>query len=263
MAGAGSAREVGRVACNAVPHSARVMRSSICLPVPLAGLGAVALAGALALATPAGAAELMLEPLREALISDARASDPAATAFDRTTIATRRGPGIKERTVTVERWDGQRWSLISINGAAPTASQLKSFRKATAVNPVPGYHRIAALIAAASDISTDAEGRRVLKIPVLPAGSVHADTADISSHLSGEAVIATTDGKPWVARLNVRAHEKFKLNLLIKVTNFEQISDFRLGPDGRPRLTSQTADSRGQMFGFAGGQTDEVTYAYR
>ncbi len=121
----------------------------------------------------------------------------------------------------------------------------------------------AALLAAASDIQTDNDGRKVLKIPVLPPGSVRT-TAPISpSHLSGEAVIATNDGKPWVARLKLRARENFKLNLLIKVTGFEQTFDYRIGPDGRPRLASQSADSRGSMFGFAGGQTDEVTYAYR
>jgi hypothetical protein len=48
----------------------------------------------------------------------------------------------------------------------------------------------------------------------------------------------------------VEARENFKLNLLIKVTNFVQISDYRLGPDCRPRLASQTADSKGSMFGF-------------
>ncbi len=218
---------------------------------------------ALALAAAAPAPDLRLEPLREAIITDARALDPAGMAFERTTTAVRRGPGIKEKTVTVERWDGTRWTLVSVNGKAPSASQFKSFRKATAVNPVPGYHRLAALLAAASDVQVDDEGRKILKIPVLPAGSVRTDSADISSHLSGEAVIATTEGKPWVARLKVRARENFKLNLLIKVTGFEQTFDYRLGPDGKPRLASQTADSRGSMFGFAGGQTDEVIYAYR
>ena len=219
------------------------------------------LAGLLLAAAPAP--DLTLEPLREAIISEARAADPAHIAFDRTTTAVRRGPGIKEKTVTVERWDGQRWSLVSVNGETPSASQLKAFRKAIAIAPVPGYHRMAALMAAASDISVDGDGRKVLKIPVLPPGSVHTDKADISSHLSGEAVITTTDGKPWVARLKVRARENFKLNMLIKVTNFEQVLDYRLGPDGKPRLASQSADSKGQMFGFVGGQTDEVTYAYR
>jgi hypothetical protein len=59
-----------------------------------------------------------------------------------------------------------------------------------------------------------------------------------------------------------KARENFKLNLLIKVINFEQISDYRLDPDGRPRLASQTADSKRSMFGFVGGETNEVVYAY-
>lgn len=219
------------------------------------------LAGLLLAAAPAD--ELRLEPLREAIITDARATNPAGIAFDRTTIAVRRGPGIKERTETVERWDGARWTLVSVNGKQPTATHFKTFRKATAVNPVPGYHRLAALMAAASDISTDGDGHKLLKIPVLPAGTVRTDTGDISNHLSGEAVIASNDGKPYVARLKVKAREKFKLNLLITVTNFEQVSDYHLGPDGRPRLASQSADSKGSMFGFSGGQTDQVTYAYR
>ncbi|MEI6485099.1 MAG: hypothetical protein WCO11_02410 [Sphingomonadales bacterium] len=215
------------------------------------------------LAAAAPVSELRLEPLRDAIITEAHAASPAGIAFDRTTTAIRRGPGINEKTVTVERWDGQRWWLVSINGQAPGASQLKQFRKGTGASIVPGYHRLAALMAAASDISVDGDGRKILKIPVLPPGTVIADSNDISAHLSGEAVIATADGRPYVARLKVRARENFKLNLLIKVTNFEQTSDYRLGPDGRPRLASQTANSRGSMFGFSGGQTDEVTYAYR
>ena len=223
---------------------------------------ALPLAASLLLAAAPGD-ELRLEPLREAIITEARAADPASMSFDRTTTAVRRGPGIKEKTVTVERWDGKRWALVSVNGNPPSASHLKTFRKATAANPVPGYYRMASLLAAASDISVDSEGRKTLKIPVLPAGTVRTDTGDISSHLSGEAVIASNDGKPYVVRLKVRARENFKLNLLIKVTNFEQISDYRLGPDGRPRLASQLADSKGSMFGFVGGETNEVTYAYR
>lgn len=231
------------------------------LALPTRHLLLPVLAGLLVAAAPTE--ELRLEPLRDAIITDARATTPSSIAFDRTTTAIRRGPGIKDKTVTVERWDGKRWSLVSVNGQSPGASQLKDFRKAMAANPVPGYYRLAALMAAASDISTDGDGRKVLKIPVLPPGTVRTDTADISSHLSGEAVLASNDGKPYVARLKVKARENFKLNLLIKVTNFEQISDYRLGPDGRPRLASQTADSKGSMFGFVGGETNEVTYAYR
>ena len=61
----------------------------------------------------------------------------------------------------------------------------------------------------------------------------------------------------------VKARVNFKLNLLIKVTNFEPICDYRLGLYGRPRLASQTAYSKGSIFGFGGGETNEVVYAYR
>lgn len=219
------------------------------------------LAGLLVAAAPDPA--LRLDPVRDAIILDAKAADPAGIAFDRTTTAIRRGPGIKDKTVTLERWDGKRWTLISVNGKTPSASNYKAFRKVTAVTPVPGYYRLASLLAAAADISVDSDGRQILKFAMLPPGTVRTDTGDISSHLSGEAMIATIDGRPYVSRLKVKARENFKLNLLIKVTNFEQISDYRLGPDGKPCLASQSAQSTGQMFGFSGGQTDEFTYAYR
>ncbi len=61
----------------------------------------------------------------------------------------------------------------------------------------------------------------------------------------------------------VKARVNFKLNLLIKVTNFEPISDYRLGMYGHPRLASQTAYGKGSIFGFGGGETNEVVYAYR
>jgi len=51
------------------------------------------------------------------------------------------------------------------------------------------------------------------------------------------------DGKPK-SRAEGEGAREFH-DLLIKVTNFEPISDYRLGPDGRPRLASQTADSKG------------------
>jgi hypothetical protein len=69
------------------------------------------------------------------------------------------------------------------------------------------------------------------------------------------------DGKPNLRAEGEGAREFH--DLLIKVTNFEPISDYRLGPDGRPRLASQTADSKGSMFGFVGGETNGVAYAYR
>lgn len=216
-------------------------------------------AGLLATAAPAQGPA----PVRDAIIADAARIQPTALAFDRTTTATKHSPLGRETSVTIERWDGRSWALVSVNGGAPKSSQRKYFQAATVDAPVPGYHRLAPMLAAAGESSADDKGRRILRIAVLPAGSVRSERDDISSHLSGEAVISTSKGKPWVSQLNLRAREVFKLGGRIKVTEFRQTLDYDLGPDGRPRLISQSAQSKGQMFGFGGGEVNKVTYTYR
>lgn len=218
-----------------------------------------AVAGLLvAAAPPAEVAQV-----RDAIIAEASRIEPAALAFDRTTTAAKHSPLGTEKSVTIERWDGKGWTLVSVNGGPPKSSQRRYFQKATVNAPVPGYHRLATMLAAAGEIGTDEKGRKILKIAVLPAASVYSENDDISSHLSGEAVITTTNGKPWVSQLNLKAREPFKLGGRIKVTQFRQTLDYGLGPNGRPRLTGQSALSEGQLFGFGGGEVNQVTYTYR
>lgn len=216
-----------------------------------------------ALLAAAAPIDPQIAAVRDVIVADARASVPGALAFDRTTTTIKNSPLGRETKVVVDRWDGQKWVLVSVNGKPPGTSQLKSFRTVTAAQPVPGYHRLAVILGAAATVEQDEQGRQVVKIPVLPTGSVRTDDADISRHLSGEAVIATTNGKPWVTELRLKARESFKLTSLIKVTEFNQSFDYRLGPDGRPRLAAQSALSKGQMFGFSGGETNQVSYTYR
>ncbi len=189
--------------------------------------------------------------------------DPARLAFDRTTVSVKRGPGINTKKTVVERWNGRRWTLLSINGGKPTEKQKTDLQQAASSAPVPSYHNIARMLTAAGDVTANADGTRTLKIPVMPAGTVRTDTGDISKHLTGEMTIAEQGGKPYVQRLKVTARETFKLNMLIKVIAFEQISHYKLDTSGTPRLASQTADSSGSMFGFGGGEKSEVTYNYR
>lgn len=202
-------------------------------------------------------------PIRDRIIADARLVNPAALAFERHTHVVQVGGGKRSEQRRVERWDGRRWSLVSIDGKPPSPADLKSAAKANVAQPVPGYHRLASLLASAAATRTDAGGATVLTVPVLPAGTAFADGTDISSHLRAEAFVVTTDGNPWVQRLRLTAREPFKLSWLLKVTTFEQVSEYSREGGGSPRLASQVADSQGTMFGFAGGQKSEVTYAYR
>lgn len=219
-------------------------------------MAAVPLPAALALPPAVGAA-------RERIIADATKLAPAALTFDRTTKSVRSGGGSTTTTVKVERWDGKRWALMTMNGRKPTAGERAEAAKLAAASPVPGYHRLAALMTAATATTTDAEGRTVLEVPVLPPGSVRTDSGDISSHLKAELTLSSRPGQPWVEQVRVSEREPFRMTMLIKVLSFEQVSDYRLDASGTPRLERQSADSAGTMFGFPGGEKSEVTYAYR
>lgn len=202
-------------------------------------------------------------PVRDRIIADARAINPASLIFERQTHVVQAGGGKRTEQRRVERWDGRKWFLISVDGKAPSPTELRDMAKANGVQPVPGYHRLAALLAGATAVRVDAANSTVLTVPVLPAGTAFANGTDISAHLKAEAVVVTTDGTPWVQRLRLTAREPFKISWLLKVTTFEQVSEYSRDGGGVPRLASQVADSQGTMFGFAGGQKSEVTYAYR
>ena len=207
--------------------------------------------------------DIMRDPLREQIVASASAVSPQQLSFERTTRLERKGGGSLLRQVRTERWDGENWTLVSIDGKEPSAREHKALERRIRSEQVPGYHQLARIMAAAKEQRTDERGRTVLIVPVLPAGSVMADGKDISSHLQGEAVLGARGGRPWVQRLTVTQREPFKLNLLIKVTSFEQINDYRMSSDGAPRLVAQINDSVGSMFGYSGGEKSEVLYAYR
>ncbi|GGI75611.1 hypothetical protein GCM10007973_10680 [Polymorphobacter multimanifer] len=200
------------------------------------------------------------DPLRDAIVAAAGAQSPATVSFDRVTRLVRTGGGSTTRQVRVERWDGARWTLVSIDDQPPSsAERARAARSAS----VAGYHQLARIVAAATERGGDSDGRTVLVVPVLPAGSVIADAKDISAHLQAEAVLGLRAGMPWVAQLRVLNRESFRLNMLIKVTEFEQVNDYKLDAQGQPRLVAQQNDSQGSMFGFSGGEKSEVVYAYR
>lgn len=222
---------------------------------------AILLSIALALATPAAATAP--DALRDRIIADARTQSPTALAFERTTHVVQKGGGTKTTTHRVERWDGSAWSLVSVNGKPPTSAEIREQAKVAAGQPVPGYHRLAGLLAAAAERSADAQGHTIFVIPQLAPGTVVNAGVDISAHLRAEAVVVTTGGQPWVQRVTLTNREPFKMSWVLKVLAFEQVSEYRLDASGRPRLASQANDSSGTMFGINGGQKAEVTYVYR
>ncbi len=221
------------------------------------------LIGAFAAAFFLVAAAPLPAPGRDQILADIHANGPETLTFDRITKSVRTGGGSKTTTALVERWNGKGWTLISQNGKRPSDRMRDHAAKLAAANPVPGYYRLKELISASGETGKDAEGRTIFTITTLPADTVRTENGDISDHLKGEITIVNRAGKFFVERLRFVQRESFKMNLLIKVIKFEQVFDYRLDDKGVPRLTSQTATSAGTMFDFPGGETSQVTFAYR
>jgi hypothetical protein len=200
---------------------------------------------------------------RDAIIAEAASIPPETLDFDRASNAVRRGGGTTTTTTSVDRWNGKAWTLVSIGGKTPTREQRQSHARAVSAVPVPGYHRVAALLAAATSSRTDGNGRTIWQIPVLPAGTVFTDSGDISSHLKAEARVARRGDRVWIDQVHITEREAFKMNMLIKVTGFSQTLDYEIGSDGTPRQVAQASESTGSMFGFPGGENALVTFTYR
>ncbi len=219
----------------------------------------MAMAAVPAMAVPA--ANLNLQ--RDAIIAEAAAIRPETLAFDRASNAVRRGGGTTTTTTSVDRWTGKGWTLVSVGGKRPTREQRRAYARAADAMPVPGYHRVALLLAAATLSRTDDAGRTIWQIPVLPAGTVVTDSGDISSHLKAEARVARRGDRAWIDQVTLRERTSFKMNMLIRVAAFFQTLSFEIGPDGTPRQLAQASESTGTMFGFSGGETAVVTFTYR
>lgn len=224
-----------------------MLRFALVLAALAAGLTAPALAAA--------------DPLLDRLRADAAAADPADVAFESVVTAT--GPRKDESRVTVERWDGRVWTLVSINGKAPSTAEADKFRRQKAdERNIPGYGRLATYLSGTVEKRTDAAGNTVYFIPELPKGSFIL-WGDNSRHFSGEALVAQSPAGPYIKRFRAWVREPFRMRVVIKVERFDLVNDYAVD-DGRRVLVRQQSDSNGALLGQTGTmRIDSQFSAYR
>ena len=198
--------------------------------------------------------------LRDRIVAEAAAQAPATLAFDRAAVASRSGGGETASQARVDRWDGKAWRVVSVDGKPPSASDAADAAKALAAVPVPGYYRLATLIAKAMP-ATDAKSRTVLRADA-PPGSVFTSGKDVSENFTAEAVIGG-GAKPFVEQLRLTTRAPFRLMMVAKIERMTAVSDYARDTTGRPRLLRQVTDIDGSMFGSAGKQHNEATFTYR
>ena len=206
------------------------------------------------------------DDLKQRVLSQARSLSADDYAFTRTIRSEGSQGGKTEKKVTVERFDptkpaDARWALVSVDGSAPSADQLTSYRKEVAKRRiVPGYHRIANYFAAPATASTDSHGRTVFHFASLPKGSVTVLDTDVSENCSAEAFVGDANGTPFVEQVHFIV-KPMRLKLVMKLQKYETTAHYRIGPDGKPQLADSTSELSGSGMGQEGTMRTATTYS--
>lgn len=204
------------------------------------------------------------DALLDRLVADARAVGPDDFAWTRTLRSEQRGGDRVEIRTVIERYDpsraaGQRWTLVSIDGRAPTPQEIKDHAKTSAQAMVPNYGRLAGYFGAGAQ-RTEQGGRTVYRTAKLPSGALTIGKTDLSAHARAEAIVAEGP-KPFVERLEIVSMKPVRVMLVAKVDRLDATSRYKLMPDGRPVLVEQTSEMRGSMMGRHGTLRTLATFS--
>lgn len=204
------------------------------------------------------------DALKQRIITQAQGVNPNDYAFTRIARSQATTGGNTEKKVTVEKFDpmkpaGQQWTLVSVNGEPPSTAALKEFREGLAKRRMPGYHRLARYFSSPATVSNDSSGRTVFHFPKLPKDSVIVFDTDVSENTTADAAVNIKGEQPFVEeiRLTVRP---MRIKLVARLEQYESISRYRLGPEGKPLLVEQVADVVGSGLGQEGRVHNEITY---
>jgi hypothetical protein len=205
------------------------------------------------------------DELKQRILAQAQNVGPDDYAFTRTIRSEQVSNGKTEQHVNIEKFDptkpaDARWTLVSVDGAPPTADALKTFRANAGKRRVPGYYRLAGYFGTPATASTDSHGRTVFHFASLPKDSVKFMDSDLSHNASADASASEANGVTFVeqVRINVRP---MRVKLLMKLEKYEFTARYRIGPEGKPLLVDQTTDMAGSGMGQEGRGHTVVTYS--
>ena len=214
----------------------------------------------------AAVAQQNTEELKQRVLAQARSVSPDDYAFTRTVRSETVSSGKTEKKTVIEKFDplkpaDARWTLVSIDGAPPSADELKRHQKEAAKRQVvPGYHRVAAYFGAPATAAPAAGGKTVFRFASLPKGSVSLLESDVSHNASAEAVVGDTDGAPFVEQVRFTL-KPMRLKLLMKVERFHTEARYRIGPGGRPFLMESSSEMSGSGMGREGTMRNVTTFS--
>lgn len=165
----------------------------------------------------------------------------------------------------VERFDptkaaDARWTLVSVDNAAPSPDALSQYRKETPKRRVPGYHRLAHYFGSPAAASQDSHGRTLFRFAPLPKGSAIVMDSDISQNATAEVLVGEANSVPFAEQVHISV-QPMRLKLIMKLNHYESTSRYRMGPEGKPLLVETMSDLAGSGMGQEGGAHTVTTYS--
>lgn len=203
--------------------------------------------------------------LKQRILTQAQSLGPDDYAFTRTSRSEQTSNGKTEVRILVDRYDptksgDARWTLVSVDGAPPSADVLSKYRKETPKRRVPGYHRMAHYLGSPATTSTDSRGRTVFHLGSLPKDSAIVMDSDVSSNTSADVTVTEANGAAFAEQVRLSV-KPMRLKLIMKLEHYESTSRYRLGPEGKPVLIEQVADMSGSGMGQEGQIRNTITYS--
>lgn len=231
---------------------------------PLARLAISALAVWLA-SVVASHAQSKPDELKQRILSQAQTLSAEDYAFTRVIKSEQTSNGKTEQHTQVEKFDpaksgDDRWTLVSVDGAAPAADILAKYKKETSKRRVPGYYRLAKYFGGTATTSSDSRGRTVFHFVSLPKDSAIVFDSDVSQNTSADVTVAEGDGTAFAEHVHMTV-KPMRLKLLMKLERYESTARYRLGPEGKPLLIEHTSDMSGSGLGQEGRVHNVATYS--
>lgn len=219
------------------------------------------IAAAIAASLSAGA-QARADELQNQLLGAARATRADGYAFRRTLTIERTGV---PRKIFVEQFDprravGARWSLVTVDGRAPTPKELAQSAKARR-GPVPSYLELADWIAAPATRSSGAPGYAVYRYARLPAGVLKINKHDASADTRAEVLVNLGGRAPFVERVRLTSTKGFRMMLVASVQSMTIDGRYRLLADGQPVPAGTVSDIAGSLMGKAGQLRTTASYS--
>jgi hypothetical protein len=203
-----------------------------------------------ALATSGLAGVVHADALQEQVLAAARSTRSDVYAFRRTITIERTGVA---RQVFVEQFDprkpaGQMWSLASVDGHAPLAKDLDSWRKGDR-GPVSSYNQLAKWFGGTATRSDGAQGYVTYRFARLPAGALKVGSHDASADTQAEALVNTQGRVPFVERIRLVSTKSFRMMLVASVQSMATSGHYRVQSDGLAVPAEATSRIVGSLFG--------------